>query len=138
MDRRYHNESRGEDESQEVSAVEEQAETGNGSASRLLLVLEGREIALDKTADDFSVGRHSESDLRANSKTVSRHHLRISWKDDHFIVTDQSSNGTYVRLPGGGTRHLQGESLTLDGEGVMYLGLPPEDPHAVSLAFNVS
>ena len=138
VDRRYHDAPVDEVAAQEADLNEAHAVDETPATSRLVLSLDDREILLDASVSDFVVGRHSESDLRANSKTVSRHHLKISWSDDGFVVTDQSSNGTYIQAPDGRVHHLHGESLALNGEGTMFLGLPPEDPTAVRLAFNVS
>ncbi|MDX5332576.1 MAG: FHA domain-containing protein [Gammaproteobacteria bacterium] len=108
------------------------------AASRLVLDLSGQEVALDAPVSGFVVGRHSDSDLRADSRTVSRRHLSISWDDGHFVVTDSSSNGTFVVDADGVTHHLSGEQLALSGSGVMYLGLPPDDPRAVKLGFRLA
>lgn len=138
VDRRYHNAPVDEVETQDAGGSEASAGHETPGASRLVLSLDDREVRLDTSVSDFVVGRHSESDLRANSKTVSRQHLKISWSDEGFVVTDQSSNGTYVQAPDGSVHHLHGESLVLNGEGTMFLGLPPEDPTAVRLGFTVS
>ena len=133
VERRFHSQAADEVSSQDANANNETAD-----ASRLVLSLVDQEVALDDSVRDFVVGRHSESDLRANSKTVSRHHLKISWEEGRFVVTDQSSNGTYLRAPDGDVQHLHGESIPLEGEGVMFLGLPPDDPTAVQVEFTVS
>jgi len=132
VERRY----RQAPEEEAVEAAPAVAEETAGS--RLVLNLSGQEVALDAPVDGFVVGRHSESDLRADSKTVSRRHLSISWDGGHFVVTDSSSNGTFVVDAAGVTHHLSGEHLALSGGGVMYLGLPPDDPRAVKLAYHLA
>lgn len=119
-----------------VEAAPAVAETT--AVPRLVLNLSGREVALEAPVSGFMVGRHSESDLRADSKTVSRRHLSISWDGGRFVVTDSSSNGTFVVDAAGVTHHLSGERLALSGGGVMYLGLPPDDPRAVKLIYRLA
>jgi len=136
VERRYRQDSEGAEAPQQVaSGAAAPAERGD---SRLVLRLSGREIELDDTVNGFVVGRHSGSDLRAESRAVSRRHLLIAWEGGRFVITDQSSNGTYITGTDGTNHHLLGESLALAGSGEMYLGLPPEDPTAVRLSYTVS
>ena len=140
VDRRYH----------QAGMEAEDGEGGNPAASvaepvpeatggvTLSLRLGDRLVELGDETKNFSIGRHSTSDLRIDSKAVSRKHLEINWEDGHFVVHDQSSNGTYVTEGDGEARHVLGETVTLEGEGVLYLGLPPDNPLAIGLAYTVS
>jgi len=57
--------------------------------------LEGREFVL--TADQYSVGRDSQSDIVIDQREVSRRHAEIARMGSEYVLTDlKSSNGVYV------------------------------------------
>src|ERR1700678_1287746 len=54
-----------------------------------------RKEAFDKS--EINVGRVQGNDLMLPEGNVSKHHARLLFRDDRFIVTDlKSTNGTYV------------------------------------------
>jgi pSer/pThr/pTyr-binding forkhead associated (FHA) protein len=47
--------------------------------------------------DDFTIGRHPESNLVLNDNTISAHHAKIVKEGDHFLLIDlESTNGTFL------------------------------------------
>jgi predicted component of type VI protein secretion system len=52
---------------------------------------------------------------------ASREHARIECRRGKFILTDMSTNGTYVQTPEGPS-YLRREDLVLSGEGRIALG----------------
>ena len=49
------------------------------------------------TSTEVLIGRSDDNDLMLQHREVSRHHLRLSFHDEYFSVTDlESSNGTQV------------------------------------------
>jgi hypothetical protein len=73
------------------------------------------------------LGRRDECQLRVSNKFVSRDHARVEAVEDGFLLTDSSSNGTFVRFDDGEVHDVFRKSLQLRGSGVLRLGRPVED-----------
>ena len=55
----------------------------------------GREFVLSEAT--VSIGRVPENDITLESLAVSRHHARISWSDEGYLLEDlDSRNGTWL------------------------------------------
>ncbi|MGB0133324.1 adenylate/guanylate cyclase domain-containing protein [Dokdonella sp.] len=69
-------------------------------AKRVVLTLRflGREFQIDELADPFTLGREESHSLTIESDWVSRDHAMIEWKRGHFILSDRSTNGTWVKI----------------------------------------
>lgn len=71
----------------------------------------------------FTLGRGMNCDLALpNVGLASRQHATIEFKRDSFVITDQSTNGTYVRTADGNLVYLRREEMQLLGQGVICLG----------------
>ena len=81
---------------------------------------EVREMACD--ADAFTLGRADTCNLPVPSTLASRQHARIEFRRGRYILIDQSTNGTWVRLEDGKEVYLRREELQLWGRGVISLG----------------
>ncbi|MGH8598691.1 MAG: FHA domain-containing protein, partial [Gammaproteobacteria bacterium] len=81
----------------------------------------------------FTFGRLADCDLAVREQRVSRFHARIELKDDQFMLTDESSNGTTVRFTDGRVERLKKTSAVLMGSGLFALGTEAVEtnPHAI-------
>ncbi len=81
----------------------------------------------------FSIGRAMTNDLIVNADPVSRRHVSIERIRDHYILTDQSTNGTHLYFNNGETLYLRRQQSPLWGAGKIALGAPQEhgDEHVV-------
>jgi adenylate cyclase len=73
---------------------------------------------------DMSVvilGRGQKADMVVNDSMASREHARIECRRGKFILTDMSTNGTYVETPEGPS-YLRREDIVLTGRGKIALG----------------
>jgi adenylate cyclase len=73
---------------------------------------------------DMSVvvlGRGKKADMVVNDSMASREHARIECRRGKFILTDMSTNGTYVETTEGPS-YLRREDVVLTGEGKIALG----------------
>lgn len=88
-------------------------------------------------AKTFQLGRDRSNNLISNSPYASRIHALIEFQRDHFVITDQSTNGTYVNSNGENTFYLKRESAPLIGEGIISLGQKPltHDPALLNNRF---
>ena len=59
--------------------------------------------------------------MRIDGDAVSREHARIECRRGKFVLTDMSTNGTYV-LTSEGPSYLRREDIVLIGEGKIALG----------------
>ncbi len=63
---------------------------------------------------EYTVGRHSENDIRIEDNNISRNHFKIQIKEDKYFITDlHSKNGTFI-----GDRKLSPGIATEVREGV--------------------
>lgn len=68
------------------------------------------------------LGRGSKSDLQITDSRVSRMHAVIERQRDSFMLTDSSTNGTYVQIGDEDVMFLHREQLRLHGTGHLSLG----------------
>ena len=57
-----------------------------------------REFQIDELSDPFTLGREEGHSLTIESDWVSRDHAMIEWKKGHFILSDRSTNGSWVKI----------------------------------------
>lgn len=70
----------------------------------------------------LTLGRAADNDVSVQNDTVSRYHATINQRSDQFVLTDSSTNGTFVETAGRGTSRLLREDFTLLGSGRIRLG----------------
>lgn len=89
---------------------------------RLVLTYEGKrhQIAVDTAS--YLLGRGKDCELVIKGDLISRYHSKIEHRRGKFIITDQSTNGTYVQTSGGQVIFLRREEFTLFGTGYISLG----------------
>lgn len=70
----------------------------------------------------FVIGRGVQSDLLCPTRLASRSHATIEYRRGKFLLTDQSSNGTYIKTDDGEDVFLRRQELMLWGSGTIGLG----------------
>jgi len=70
------------------------------------------------------IGRGSQCDLVIQGNAISRLHAFIEYHNGKFILRDESTNGSYVKVNGGSSVYLRREEQALQGTGVISLGCP--------------
>lgn len=88
----------------------------------LLLTYKSNTTRLDLSSPAISLGRGKECELRMYGDLISRYHAKIEIRRGKFVLTDQSTNGTYVRTLDGQNFFLRQDEITLFGSGVVSLG----------------
>lgn len=85
------------------------------------------------------LGRLADAEFAVNDPRVSRRHARIDWVDSHFVLTDLSSYGTWVRFPRGSSEvALRRSACVLLEQGEISLGAPFTDFTAPTVTFTLS
>ena len=70
----------------------------------------------------FVIGRGVQSDLLCQTRLASRSHATIEFRRGKFHLSDQSSNGTFVKTDDGESIFLRRQELMLWGSGQIGLG----------------
>ncbi|NOQ64527.1 MAG: FHA domain-containing protein [Methyloprofundus sp.] len=70
----------------------------------------------------LSVGRSADNEIVINDELASRKHAKIELKNSRFILTDTSSNGTYVVIGDNEPIKIVRDSIELVGTGQIELG----------------
>lgn len=91
-------------------------------ASRLALRHGERAIELSDAAPSLSLGRDAQNDVVITDRLASRMHAKIERRRDHFMLVDQSSNGTFVTVAGEGEFEVRREEFKLRGRGHISFG----------------
>jgi class 3 adenylate cyclase len=89
--------------------------------ARLSLSYNGRTVTLHSDTSALVLGRGKKADMVVNDTMASREHARIECRRGKFVLTDMSTNGTYVLTPDG-PAYLRREDIVLLGEGKIALG----------------
>lgn len=87
----------------------------------------GQVWEVTRDSEALLLGRRDECQLRVPSKVVSRDHARIEAGDGGFVLSDISSNGTFIRFEDGEAHEVYRTRLALSRSGVLRLGRPVEN-----------
>jgi adenylate cyclase len=100
--------------------VAQRATTDQGK--QLRLVYRSRVVVLDDHRRTIVLGREATADLVVPDRMASRLHCEIERRQDKFVLTDRSANGTYVTIDGDQEIVLRREEAMLRHHGVIALG----------------
>ena len=90
--------------------------------ARISLRHGGVALALGPDKPEATLGRGPGNDIVIRDPRASRRHASIDRRRDGFVLTDQSSNGTYVSFEGGPEIALKREEVILRGRGHISFG----------------
>jgi len=88
----------------------------------LTLNYEGEPHEITNETTSYLLGRDRDCELLIKGDLISRYHSKIEHRRGKFIITDQSTNGTFVRTSEGQDVYLRREEFTLFGSGYISLG----------------
>jgi len=91
-------------------------------AKSLTLKYEGKPYSIETDTTNYMLGRGKDCELVVKGDLISRYHSKIEHRRGKFIITDQSTNGTFVRTAEGQDIFLRREEFTLFGSGYISLG----------------
>ncbi len=99
----------------------------------LTLDLSKQHVSVNFEQPSITIGRDTQNRLVVNHPKVSRIHARIQMIKDGFVLTDHSSNGTYVHPDDSDIVVLKRGKWILKGDGTIYLGkaATPDAPNAI-------
>jgi len=102
---------------------------------RLRLHIGDRDVLLDEQTPSVTIGRHENCDFVVQGNMISRQHARIEISRNKFMLIDQSTNGTFVHTTGGAENFVRGDSLQIEGEGMIGLGRLPDQDSPQTIRF---
>ena len=94
----------------------------NEQLKNLALTYETRTYSIPVDTTSYIMGRGKDCELVVKGDLISRYHCRIEHRRGKYIITDQSTNGTFIRTTGGQFIFLRREEFTLFGSGYISLG----------------
>ncbi|MFC1750074.1 adenylate/guanylate cyclase domain-containing protein [Pseudomonadota bacterium] len=122
-------------EPQDVTTLSPRVSTHIHSPGFLPLEIKYRDMhrTISKDNAALSIGRGDDCDLVIHSPLASRTHATIQYSRGKFILSDQSTNGTYVQLTSGKHFYLRREQFPISESGMISLGenFQPENTHII-------
>ncbi len=94
----------------------------NSQVNTVLLDFAGKKYEIALTIKKFTFGRSSGCDLTIDGDLTSRLHASIVINRGKFVFTDQSTNGSFIKIENGQEVFLRREELTMFGTGQICLG----------------
>lgn len=91
-------------------------------AKLLTLSYDSKPYTITADTTSYVLGRGKDCELIVKGDLISRYHSKIEHRRGKFIITDQSTNGTFVRTSEGQDVFLRREEFTLFGSGYISLG----------------
>ena len=108
----------GEELTMKAPSIRAAGQPGASSAASRLCVRYGGEVmVVDEKRTSLALGRDATCDLVIQDRRASRNHGKIERRGDKFVITDISTNGTYVVFNGEPEIFLRREDLVLRGSG---------------------
>jgi adenylate cyclase len=109
--------------SDDVTKIEVATETEVAEVRYLNLEFRGQPVRISSNDNRiFVIGRGVQSDLQCQTSLASRSHATIEFRRGKFLLSDQSSNGTFVQTDDGENIFLRRQELMLWGSGLLALG----------------
>jgi class 3 adenylate cyclase len=90
----------------------------------LRLKYRGKRVERRREKEALTIGRDEGCGLVVNDEQASRQHCTIERRKDKFVITDVSTNGTYVTIDGEKEEFLERAQLTLRKRGWITFGQP--------------
>ncbi len=108
------------------------------STRNLCLRWRDHAVTLVPESPSLTMGRGDRSDIQIDSDLASRVHARVGFQETNFILTDQSTNGTFVQIDDDDEVYLHNEQIVLRGSGVISLGRRIQGGRGKLIYFNLT
>ena len=99
------------------------ADFAQATQMSLKLIYRGNIFVVNRSRPTLQMGRDDSNDIVIESLFASRIHARVHTRDGHYVLTDLSSNGTFLLVDEHSSEmHLRREEAMLAGRGWIGLG----------------
>jgi class 3 adenylate cyclase len=109
-----------------------------GPAGILRLRMGAQEIEISETHPSATVGRAEQNDFVLKGDLISRLHARIDYRNRRFILSDQSTNGSWVVDAAGKESIVRHDTHVLTGSGAISFGHIPAQGQPDLLHYQVT
>ena len=103
--------------------------------SSLHLTVQQQELLVPPESNSVFIGRDQNVGLKVIGKMVSRKHAVIDYRHGKFVLRDQSTNGTYVKIGDGEEVFIKNEEFPLSANGIISLGKTIDDKPGLNIEF---
>lgn len=105
----------------------------------IALKIMGKEklLFIEDFGSAVSIGRDGSCSITLDAQYASRTHVTLDLRRGKFILTDQSTNGTYVQFNGQEELFIRREEITLLGEGTICLGESASNGSPTTIRFSI-
>ncbi|MCP5267546.1 MAG: adenylate/guanylate cyclase domain-containing protein [Zoogloeaceae bacterium] len=107
----------GEELTMKAPSLKDGLKVSAPGSPRLCIRYAGEVMVLDDKRTALMLGRDASCDLVIQDRRASRNHGKIERRGDKYVLTDISTNGTYVVFKGEPEFFLRREDLVLRGSG---------------------
>ncbi len=102
------------------------------SSHKLVMRTRGELTEISELSNSYGMGRDPGNQCIVDNEWVSRNHALIEFSRGQFLITDRSTNGTYVKIGSDDEIRLHRDSMPLRKSGSISLGQAMEkDPASV-------
>lgn len=110
-----------------VIIQETPGEQRNIAHSVLQIIENGKKHIVDAHQPTIRVGRADENDVVIECESASRNHAAIELIRGRYVLSDSSTNGTYLLKHGAAPEFVRRASVSLDHYGTIGFGFNPEE-----------
>ncbi len=97
----------------------------------------GGETIVLQGPNTVNIGRGSRNDIVVQQNEAPRSHACLHYREPYFLLTDSSTNGTFIAPEYGECAHVVRREVILRGKGLIYPGAPPANESAASIQYEV-
>lgn len=102
----------------------------NAGGNRLCVRYADDTFCFDAERSLVTMGRDANCDIAVRDRRASRHHARIERRGEKYVLTDQSTNGTFVTFGDEPEFFLRREEVVLHGSGKICFAASAKHPDA--------
>ena len=104
----------------------------------LRVTYRGRDYILPSSGDAITLGRGGDCTISVREVHVSHSHAKIHHLYGKFLVTDHSTNGTYVVSDNQNPLFVKRDTVQICNKGEIYLGLQPVSGYEGVIVFSMT
>ena len=106
-------------------------------AATLTLEHGGQRLVMGAERTVVRMGRDAAGEIVIADKKASRGHGTIEYRGGNYVLTDRSTNGTFVKIDGDAEVTLRREQIVLRGRGTIAFGHSASEPDAEVVRFSL-
>ena len=113
-----------QEDTSNITTVQRAIRIDDGGTTNVKLTLRyrGQVMELNENSQPFTMGRDAGNSLVIDAEWVSRTHALIEFKKGYFVISDRSTNASYVKLGEDDELRLHRDEVHLRKNGAISLG----------------